>query len=236
MILLQDRKYKKKGKNNLVMYRTGSLGSAAAHSFYPGKNLAALGDGGAVTTDDDELAAIIKEIANYGSSTKYFNDYKGLNSRLDEIQAAVLLIKLPRLDADNRRRREIAYYYLENIRHPEIFLPDINNPELFNHRTSQEINSSGYVPCIRYLNHVWHLFVIRSPRRDKLQNYLAERGVQTLIHYPIPPHQQKAYKEWNAMSFRITEKIHTEVLSLPISQVMTDENICEVVKRVNDFE
>lgn len=190
--------------------RTGSLGDAAGHSFYPGKNLGALGDGGAMTTDDDELAATVRAIANYGSSQKYVSDYKGLNSRLDEIQAAVLRVKLPRLDADNSRRCQIAGYYLENIKNPEIILP-------------------------RALCHVWHLFVIRHPEREKLQKYLTDIGIQTLIHYPTPPHKQKAYKEWNKLSFPVTEKIHREVLSLPVSQVMPDDEVQIITEKLNEF-
>lgn len=200
--------------------RTGSIGHAAGHSFYPGKNLGCLGDGGAVTTDNDELAFVIRALANYGSNKKYVNDYQGLNSRLDEIQAAILRTKLPRLDADNQRRREIAHYYLDNIKHPDIVLPfknskpEIRNPEL---------------------SHVWHLFVIRTPQRDQLQQYLTENDIQTLVHYPIPPHKQAAYKSWNNLSFPVTERIHQEVLSLPISPVMEDHDIKEVIRVINSF-
>lgn len=194
--------------------RTGSIGVAAGHSFYPGKNLGALGDAGAVTTDDDNLASVIRAIANYGSIKKYVNDYQGLNSRLDEIQAAILRVKLPRLDADNQRRREIARYYIENIKHPDIILPHVSD----------------------WNSHVFHIFIIRCKQRDKLQSYLSEQGIQTLIHYPIPPHKQKAYKEWNTLSFPITEQIHNEVLSLPISPVMTNDDISKVIKTVNDFK
>ncbi|MDD3945782.1 MAG: DegT/DnrJ/EryC1/StrS family aminotransferase [Bacteroidales bacterium] len=194
--------------------RTGSIGVAAGHSFYPGKNLGALGDAGAVTTDDDNLASVIRAIANYGSIKKYVNDYQGLNSRLDEIQAAILRVKLPRLDADNQRRREIARYYIENIKHPDIILPHVSD----------------------WNSHVFHIFIIRCKQRDKLQSYLSEQGIQTLIHYPIPPHNQKAYKEWNTLSFPITEQIHNEVLSLPISPVMTNDDISKVIKTVNDFK
>lgn len=192
--------------------RTGSLGDAAGHSFYPGKNLGALGDGGAVTTDDDKLATVIRAMANYGSSKKYVYDYKGLNSRLDEIQAAVLRVKLHRLDADNQRRREIAQYYIENINNPEIVLPFC------------------LLPATCHLDHIWHLFVIRHPEREKLQMHLAENGIQTLIHYPIPPHKQIAYKEWNIMNLPIIEKIHREVLSLPMSPVMTNDEVKKVVE------
>jgi len=200
--------------------RTGSLGNAAGHSFYPGKNLGCLGDGGAVTTDDDELASVIRALANYGSKNKYKNDYKGLNSRLDEIQAAILRIKLPRLDADNQHRREIAKDYLKNIKSQIISLP----------KQILELKTLNLEP-----SHVWHLFVIRTLDRDKLQQYLTDNGIQTLSHYPIPPHKQLAYKEWNGLSFPITEQIHNEVLSLPISPVMTDQEVLEVVKKINNY-
>jgi len=207
-------------KRKVIKLRhTGSLGDAAGHSFYPGKNLSALGDAGAVTTDDDELAVVIRAIGNYGSSKKYVNDYKGLNSRLDEIQAAVLRIKLQRLDSDNQHRREIALYYLDHITNPEIILPYTQNAD------RQTLN----------LSHVWHLFVIRHTQRDKLQKYLAENGIQTLIHYPIPPHKQKAYKEWNNLSLPVTEQIHKEVLSIPISQLMNDREVKLIVKSINSF-
>ncbi len=197
--------------------RTGALGDAVGHSFYPGKNLGAIGDGGAVTTDNDQLAAVIRAIANYGSAKKYVNHYKGLNSRLDELQAAFLRVKLPRLDADNQRRREIAQYYCENIKNPAIILPSL----------------SRLVP--QSLSHVWHLFVIRHSQRDKLQQYLTENGIQTLIHYPIPPHKQNAYLDWNKMSFPITEKMHNEVISLPISPVMSKVETKKVVEVINIF-
>ena len=193
--------------------RTGSLGHAAGHSFYPGKNIGCLGDGGAVTTNDNELANVIRALANYGSTKKYVNDYQGLNSRLDEIQAAILRTKLPRLDADNKRRHEIAHYYLNNITNPNIILPKHDSQ----------------------LAHVWHLFVIRTSKRNYLQQYLTDNGIQTLIHYPIPPHQQLAYKEWNDLRFPATEQIHKEVISLPISPMMTDENIKIVVQMLNRF-
>lgn len=205
--------------------RTGSLGHASGHSFYPGKNLGCLGDGGAVTTNNDELAAVIRALANYGSNKKYVNDYKGLNSRLDEIQAAILRTKLPHLDADNQRRNEIAQYYCEKITHPDIILPvakDFFNPPPLGG------NEGGF-------SHVFHIFVIRHPRRDELQKYLADNGIQTLIHYPIPPHKQFAFKEWNNFSFPITEKIHNEVLSLPISPVISDNEVKEIVRIINKF-
>jgi dTDP-4-amino-4,6-dideoxygalactose transaminase len=208
--------FKEKSKNK----RTGSLGNAAGHSFYPVKNLGALGDAGAVTTDDDELAAIVRTLANYGSSEKYVNDYQGLNSRLDEIQAAVLRVKLPRIDADNHHRREIAQYYIDNIKNKNIILPFIGNSSLI----------------INNISHVWHLFIIRHPYRDRLQQYLTENNVQTLIHYPIPPHRQKSYKDLNNLSLPITEKIHREVLSFPISQVMSLNEIQLIITLINKFE
>lgn len=202
---------------------TGSLGHAAGHSFYPGKNLGALGDAGAVTTNDDELATVVRALANYGSSKKYINDYKGLNSRLDEIQAAILRAKLPRLDADNLRRHQIARFYCANISSPHVILP--TDSEHFN-----------LYPSPFNLFHIWHLFVIRHPQRDRLQHYLAENGIQTLIHYPVPPHRQKAYREWNHLSYPVTEQIHREVLSLPISQVMSDAEVEKVVEVINRYE
>ena len=201
--------------------KTGALGDAAGFSFYPGKNLGALGDAGVVTTNDDELAEVVRALGNYGSKQKYINAYQGLNSRLDEIQAAFLDIKLKYIDAENQRRREIARYYCETIKHKDIILPNKYNPSLFTDHYS--------------LSHVWHLFVIRHPDRDRLQKYLQENGVQTLIHYPIPPHKQWAYKEWNLSKIPITEKIHKEVLSLPISPVIEKKDIELVVKLANQF-
>jgi dTDP-4-amino-4,6-dideoxygalactose transaminase len=200
--------------------RTGALGDAAGHSFYPGKNLGALGDGGAVTTDDDELAGVIRAIANYGSREKYVNDYQGLNSRLDEIQAAVLRVKLPRLDADNAKRRVVANYYKSAISNPAIILPEVD---------------AGRGAVIANPTHVWHLFVVRCAERDRLQRHLKDRDIQTLIHYPIPPYRQKAYREWNSMNFPITEKIHGEVLSLPIGPIFGIDELGRVSKAINDF-
>jgi dTDP-4-amino-4,6-dideoxygalactose transaminase len=202
--------------------RSGSIGNAAGHSFYPGKNLGCLGDGGAVSTDEDELASTIRSLANYGSSQKYKFDYQGLNSRLDEIQAAILSLKLPYIDKDNQRRRQIAQYYCENIKNPNIVLP---------FQKESDINSISSNLC-----HVWHLFAIRHPNRNNLQHYLTSKGVQTIIHYPIPPHKQLAYKEFGQMNLPITEKIHQEVLSLPISPVMTDQEVKDVVEIINNFE
>jgi len=196
--------------------RTGSLGHVSGHSFYPGKNLGALSDAGAVTTDDDKLADLIRALGNYGSSKKYIMDYQGLNSRLDEIQAAILRVKLKRLKPDNQHRSEIAEFYLRNIHHPEIVLPLLNNEN---------------VPAN---NHVWHLFVIRHPERDRLQIYMADNGIQTLIHYPVAPHKQRAYREWNSLSYPITEQIHREVLSLPISPVMLKEDVKRIVNVINN--
>lgn len=193
--------------------KTGNLGDAAGFSFYPGKNLGALGDAGAVTTNDDELAAKIEALRNYGSKVKYQNLYQGLNSRMDELQAAVLDAKLPLLDKDNNRRREIADYYLKNITNPKIILPQVKNRE----------------------GHVFHVFVVRTEERERFQNYLSENGIQTVIHYPVPPHKQPAYKELNNLNLPITEKIHREIISLPISQVMTDEEIQQVTKIVNNY-
>jgi dTDP-4-amino-4,6-dideoxygalactose transaminase len=192
---------------------TGSLGDAAGHSFYPGKNLGALGDGGAVTTNDKYLSEVIRALANYGSSTKYICEYRGLNSRLDEIQAAVLNIKLKHLDQDNEKRRKIARHYIDSIRHPDIKLPIIKNWE----------------------ENVFHIFPVMSQGRDELQNYLLEKGIQTLIHYPIPPHKQECYEEWNKLSFPITEKIHREELSLPISPILSKGETVKVIDAINSW-
>lgn len=194
--------------------KTGSLGDAAGHSFYPGKNLGCLGDGGAVTTNNDELAAVVRSLANYGSGQKYVFEYQGLNSRLDEIQAAILDVKLKYLDADNEKRREVARYYIENIKHSDIALPIISD----------------------WNEHVFHIFTIRTSRRDELQKYLTENGIQTLIHYPIPPHKQKCYSEWNQLSFPITEKIHNEILSLPLSQIMEWSEVETIVDLLNKWK
>lgn len=192
---------------------TGNLGDASGFSFYPGKNLGCIGDGGAVTTNDEELFNKIKAIANYGSDRKYHHIYKGVNSRLDEIQAAVLDIKLKHLDSDNNKRREISKYYRENIKNSKIILPETYDEK----------------------SHVWHIFAVRTQNRDEFQKYLTEKGIQTIIHYPTPPHKQGAYKEWNNLSFPITEEIHNTILSLPISPVMTDSEIEKVVEVVNEY-
>ncbi|WP_300770808.1 DegT/DnrJ/EryC1/StrS aminotransferase family protein [uncultured Bacteroides sp.] len=194
--------------------RTGSLGDAAAHSFYPGKNLGALGDAGAVTTSDKELADTIRALANYGSIKKYVFKYVGRNSRLDEIQAAVLDVKLRHLDEDNAVRKQNARYYIEHIKHPDIILPKVENWD----------------------SHVFHIFPIRTSRRDELQKYLTDNGIQTNIHYPIPPHKQECYKEWNDLSFPITEKIHREELSLPMSPVMIADELVKVADVLNTWK
>lgn len=189
----------------------GNLSHAAAFSFYPGKNLGALGDAGAITTNDAALAKVIHSLRNYGSEKKYHNEYIGINSRLDELQAAFLNVKLPHLYADNDKRKKIANRYLSDIKNDKIVLP-----------TSEQ-------------SHVFHLFVIRTENRDALQEYLHQNGIETMIHYPIPPHKQKAFAEWNNHSFPITEKIHNEVLSLPISPVMTMDEVDFVIKILNNY-
>ena len=239
MIMAKGLVHGGQSSEELKLRRTGSLGDAAGHSFYPGKNLGALGDGGAVTTDDEELEGVIRALANYGSSRKYVYDYPGLNSRLDEIQAAVLRVKLPRLDADNQYRREIANYYLDNIDHAGIILPSMEGSNPTAQNTESKTNEPVVLRSSHYhlsLDHVWHLFVIRHPQRDKLQKYLAEKGVQTLIHYPTPPHKQKAYKDWNNITMPVTEKIHREVLSIPVSPVLSKDECEEIVYFINNLE
>ncbi len=193
--------------------KTGSLGDAAGHSFYPGKNLGAFGDAGAVTTDDDVLTDTVRALANYGSRKKYVFEYTGRNSRLDKLQAAVLNVKLKYLDGDLALRKQVAKYYMEHITNPKIVLPIVNDWDA----------------------HVFHLFPIRTKRRDELQKYLSDNGVQTIIHYPIPPHKQACYKEWNHLSFPITEQIHCEELSLPMSPVITMNEIEKIVSIINEF-
>ncbi len=193
--------------------RTGSLGDAAGHSFYPGKNLGALGDGGAVTTNDEELAKVIRALANYGSQKKYVFKYTGRNSRLDEIQAAVLDVKLKYLDLDNQHRKDMAKLYINGINNPLITLPDTLPEE----------------------QNVFHLFPILCERRDELQEYLKEKGIGTVIHYPIPPHKQECYKEWNYLCYPITEQIARQELSLPIGPTITSTEIIQITTIVNDF-
>lgn len=193
--------------------KTGALGHAAGFSFYPGKNLGALGDGGCITTDDDELATVLRALRNYGSEQKYKNRYKGPNSRLDEMQAALLRVKLPHVDRETAARRTISNRYLNEIRNPLIQLPEVPDPAA----------------------HVFHLFVIRSPERDRLQTWLTSQGVQTMVHYPIAPHHQEAYRELRDLSLPVTEAIHREVLSLPLSPVMDDTQVSAVIDAINRF-
>lgn len=195
--------------------KCGSLGDAAGFSFYPGKNLGALGDASAVTTNDDALAGTIKALRNYGSKIKYENLYCGFNSRLDELQAALLSVKLPFLDADNQYRRNVAQFYHNHIHNPHITLPC---------KKAEQISNSK--------DHVWHLFVVRVENREGFQQYLAKNGIQTVIHYPIPPHKQKAYSHFSSLSLPVSEKIHREVISLPISPVIESkdyETVCQVI-------
>ena len=194
--------------------RTGNLGDASGFSFYPGKNLGCMGDGGCVTTNDDELAAKVDAISNYGSDRKYHHIYKGVNSRLDELQAAILDVKLPFLDDDNKRRREISKFYRENIKNPRLILPETYDENA----------------------HVWHIFAVRCENRDDFQKYLEENDIQTNIHYPTPPHKQGAYLEWNNLSYPVTEKIHKTIISIPISPVLTDEEVNRVAEVINKYE
>ena len=194
--------------------RVGNLGDASGFSFYPGKNLGCLGDGGAVTTNDDELAEKIRALRNYGSDVKYHFPYRGTNSRLDEMQAAFLRVKLPHLDDDNAVRRRIAERYCSEIKNPNVVLPHLPNDAMQN---------------------VWHVFPVRVQNRAEFQQYLSDNGIQTVIHYPIPPHCQPAYTEWHNLSLPITEKIHQEIISLPISPVMTGDEVRKVVGVVNDY-
>lgn len=198
--------------------RAGSWGDASGFSFYPGKNLGALGDAGAITTNDDELAQSLRALRNYGSHEKYKNLYQGVNSRLDEIQAAMLSVKLKYLDKQTAQRRQIAQIYQDGINNPAITLP----------------LASG-VSALDLSSHAWHLFVVRCEQRDALQTHLMELGVQTLIHYPIPPHKQLAYTQWNELSFPLTEQVHQQVLSLPIGPTMTVDEAIEVVAACNSF-
>lgn len=193
--------------------RTGSIGDAAGHSFYPGKNLGALGDGGAVTTNDEELAVMVRTLANYGSSRKYIFPYEGRNSRLDELQAAVLGVKLRYLDSENECRRRIAARYISDVCNPLITLPE-----------------PGYCE-----NNVFHIFPVLCERRDELQKYLSDNGVQTVIHYPVPPHKQACYKQMAALSLPVTERIHREELSIPCNQVLTADEIERIIELLNRF-
>jgi dTDP-4-amino-4,6-dideoxygalactose transaminase len=196
--------------------KSGNVSNAAAFSFYPGKNLGALGDGGAVTTNDEALAKVIQSLRNYGSEEKYKNEYVGVNSRLDELQAAFLNVKLHNLDAENNVRKAIAKRYLSEIKNDKIILPVLSL------RGTKQ-------------SHVFHLFVIRTENREDLQQYLLNNGIQTMIHYPVPPHKQKAFSTWNHLSFPITEKIHNEVLSLPMSPVMTMDEVDFIISILNQY-
>jgi dTDP-4-amino-4,6-dideoxygalactose transaminase len=198
--------------------KSGNLGDASGFSFYPGKNLGALGDAGAVTTNDDSLTGVIKALHNYGSHVKYENIYQGINSRLDELQAAFLSVKLKVLDADNQRRRKIAQYYIDNIVNDNIVLPFKNG---------SAVDS--------LLSHVWHVFAVRTENRKHFQDYLLKNEIQTVIHYPIPPNKQPAYREWNQLSLPITEQIHREIISLPISPVMSEADYKKVTEVVNTY-
>ena len=193
--------------------RAGNWGDAAGFSFYPGKNLGALGDAGAITTNDDQLAQTLKALRNYGSHKKYENLYQGVNSRLDEIQAAMLRVKLPYLEAETIRRQQIAQAYRSGITNPLVILPNVTDE----------------------LAHVWHLFVVRCETREALQAYLMEQGIQTLIHYPVAPHKQQAYSQWNSISLPLTEDIHQQVLSLPLDPTMSDAAVAQVIAAVNGF-
>ena len=193
--------------------KAGNLSNGAGFSFYPSKNLGAMGDGGAITTNDDALAEKIKAYRNYGSNERYLFDYQGYNSRLDEIQAAILSLKLPNLDAENEYRRKIAKRYLSEIINPKIILPNNNLPE----------------------NDAWHLFVIRTEEREKCRSFLSEKGIATEIHYPIAPHRQLAFKNWQNLSLPITEKIHREVISLPLNSCLTEDEVSYIIKSVNQF-
>ena len=194
--------------------KAGSLGNAAAHSFYPGKNLGAFGDAGAVTTDDEQLADVVRALANYGSNKKYVFKYEGINSRMSEMDAAVLRVKLRYLDEDNAHRRQVAGYYYANISNPLLTLPV---------RISKEEEN------------VYHQFPVFCECRDELQAHLARHGMQTMIHYPIPPHKQECYREWNSLTYLVTERIHAQKLSLPMSQAVTEEESRMVAEAINAF-
>lgn len=191
--------------------KTGSLGEAAGHSFYPGKNLGALGDAGAVTTNVEELARVIAALGNYGSHQKYVHDYAGRNSRIDELQAAILDVKLKYLDTENQRRKQIASIYINKVKNPSIYIPQSERD------------------C------VWHIFPVFCERRDELKQYLGSHGVETQIHYPIPPHMQHCYSRWNSISLPVTERLSREELSLPCHQMMTDKDAEMIAEIINLF-
>ncbi|MCQ0983649.1 DegT/DnrJ/EryC1/StrS family aminotransferase [Vibrio cholerae] len=206
--------------------RAGNWGHAAGFSFYPGKNLGALGDAGAITTNDDQLADTLKALRNYGSHKKYENLYQGVNSRLDEIQAAMLRVKLAHLDSDTARRQQIAAMYCEGIKNPYIVLPI--DPDVF-------VTHHSPLTIQHFKSHVWHLFVVRCQQRETLEEWLSKHEIQTLIHYPIPPHQQQAYAQWNLQSKPLTEMIHQQVISLPLDPTMSDEAVKQVITVMNGF-
>ncbi|MEQ1554696.1 MAG: DegT/DnrJ/EryC1/StrS family aminotransferase [Ferruginibacter sp.] len=193
--------------------RSGNLGDASGFSFYPGKNLGALGDAGAITTNDEKLFETIVALRNYGSFKKYRNLFKGMNSRLDEIQAPLLSIKLKNLDKDNSYRQNVAEIYLQHIKNPKIILPKVNLPK----------------------SHVWHVFTVRVENRVQFQDYLSNNGIETVIHYPIPPHKQPAYKELEKMDFPISEKIHEGIISIPLSPIISKDEINKIIECLNKF-
>ena len=203
--------------------KTGSLGDAAGHSFYPTKNLGALGDAGAVTTNDSQLAAVVEALGNYGSSNKYVFDYVGRNSRMDEIQAAILDVKLKHLDTDNQRRKEMAARYQREVSNDLVRLRLVGN---------EQYSRSSLPPR----DSVYHILPVFCERREELQKFLLDNGIETQIHYPIPPHKQRCYPEWNNLSLPITEKIHAQELSIPCNQALTDAEIERVVAFLNAFK
>lgn len=213
LLLIEDCAQAHGAKDSIGM-KAGSFGHAAGFSFYPGKNLGALGDAGAVTTNDANLAQLISTISNYGSKKKYFNLIKGVNSRLDELQAAILNVKLKYLDQENRRRREIASLYSDSIRNPKIKLP----------KWDQSLE-----------DHVFHLYVVQVEDREDFIAYLDSQQIQSLIHYPVPFHHQEAYKEYKNLSLPITERIHQQVVSIPISPVLDDVDVMAIIHALNGY-
>jgi dTDP-4-amino-4,6-dideoxygalactose transaminase len=213
LILIEDSAQAHGAERNGT--KAGNFGQASGFSFYPGKNLGAIGDAGAVTTNDSTLAELIRQLSNYGSEKKYYNSHQGVNSRLDELQAAILRVKLAYLDSETKKRREIALTYNSEISNENLHLPYWNFEEN---------------------DHVFHLYVIRTKFRKELQHYLDESGIQTVIHYPVPPHKQLAYSDYNHLSLPITEAIHDQVLSLPLSPVMTNREVSKVIMQLNKFQ
>lgn len=213
LLIIEDAAQSHGSKFNNQQSAIYNLKSASAYSFYPGKNLGALGDAGAITTNDDELAEVLFSLRNYGSKVKYENELIGVNSRLDELQAAFLNVKLPELDKENQIRREITKQYLSEIKNEKIILPFWDYSE----------------------NHVFHLFVVRTKNRNDLKEYLFKNGIETMIHYPIPPHKQKALKDWNVLSYPISEKIHDEVLSIPLNGTLTEAEINKIIATLNNY-